>query len=691
MISGQSTPVSDHERAAKYLAVVPTATEGGRNDALNKTAFLFAETFNLPESQFTALLSDWAGRFNPPLPEHEVATTIQSAWRGAQSKGVAGSKARPQSGRARHTTPARPAPLRATQAPQQAPSVSYDLTGAPPLPAPIENSTVQLIEALFLPGEGIRIAPAELNDDGKEVPDGGGVTFTREDWLSRLAGRGNDINQIFSSTYKTGIYIAINPYKPGCTKDNDVLSYRHALVEFDSGLSQAEQFALYQKSKLPVAAVIDSGGKSVHAWVRVDAKDRTEYDQRVSLLYGHFQTAGYTVDIANKNPGRLSRLPGCVRFRRRQELLSLRAGCDTWQEWVASIPAVAGVTAEQEVQPPVSRPLAELERFHGDDPSELLRDRYLCKRGLLLLAGPTGIGKSSFSLQCMLLWGIGREAFGIRPARPLKSLLIQAENDDGDIAEMRDGVLAGMGLTPKERDDALANVVVCQEDTRTGRAFFEEVVRPLLAAHKPDLVWIDPVLAYLGADANSGEDVSAFLRNMLIPLLRQFECGGVLVHHVNKPASGTEKPKWTAGDMAYLGSGSSEFANAPRAVLAIRSIGSHDVFELCAGKRGGRLGWHDEQGEKSRSRLIEHSKVPGQICWLETTKEEQNPKGRPKGATPDDVLKLLPPDGLTATDWKKRAAEQIGVSKTIFYDHKKELVEAKKVTESIVSGRWLPV
>ena len=101
MINGQATSVSDHERAAKYLAVVPTATEGGRNDALNKTAFLFAETFNLPESQFTALLSDWAGRFNPPLPEHEVATTIQSAWRGAQSKGVAGSKARPQSGRAR--------------------------------------------------------------------------------------------------------------------------------------------------------------------------------------------------------------------------------------------------------------------------------------------------------------------------------------------------------------------------------------------------------------------------------------------------------------------------------------------------------------------------------------------------------------------------------------------------------------
>ena len=41
--------------------------------------------------------------------------------------------------------------------------------------------------------------------------------------------------------------------------------------------------------------------------------------------------------------------------------------------------------------------------------------------------------------------GGGRPLFGIVPARPLKSLLIQAENDEGDLAEMRDGVIAGYG------------------------------------------------------------------------------------------------------------------------------------------------------------------------------------------------------------------------------------------------------
>jgi hypothetical protein len=42
---------------------------------------------------------------------------------------------------------------------------------------------------------------------------------------------------------------------------SDVTAYRHALVEFDAGLSPAEQFNLYAKSNLPCAAIIYSGGK----------------------------------------------------------------------------------------------------------------------------------------------------------------------------------------------------------------------------------------------------------------------------------------------------------------------------------------------------------------------------------------------------------------------------------------------
>jgi RecA-family ATPase len=88
--------------------------------------------------------------------------------------------------------------------------------------------------------------------------------------------------------------------------------------------------------------------------------------------------------------------------------------------------------------------LSELVRPDEHDPSELLKHRFLCRGGGMLLVGPTGIGKSSYSMQEMILWALGREAFGMVPARPLKSLLVQAENDDGDLAEMRDGVVLGL-------------------------------------------------------------------------------------------------------------------------------------------------------------------------------------------------------------------------------------------------------
>ena len=126
--------------------------------------------------------------------------------------------------------------------------------------------------------------------------------------------------------------------------------------------------------------------------------------------------------------------------------------------------------------PPEGKLLSALVRHERHDPNELLQHRYLCRGAGLLLVGPTGIGKSSLSMQAMILWGIGKPLFGITPANPLKSLLIQAENDEGDLAEMRDGVMAGLNLTEEERRLAMENVIVAREDTRTSVAFFARCV-----------------------------------------------------------------------------------------------------------------------------------------------------------------------------------------------------------------------
>jgi len=124
-----------------------------------------------------------------------------------------------------------------------------------------------------------------------------------------------------------------------------------------------------------------------------------------------------------------------------------------------------------------------------------LKHRYLCKGGGLLLVGPTGHGKSSLAMQLMIKWGLGQSVFGLEPTRPLKSLLIQAENDDGDLAEMKAGVFNGLNLSQDEQDEACKNIFVTQESSTTGLGLCESVIRPLLETVKPDLLWIDPALA----------------------------------------------------------------------------------------------------------------------------------------------------------------------------------------------------
>lgn len=342
---------------------------------------------------------------------------------------------------------------------------------------------------------------------------------------------------------------------------------------------------------------------------------------------------------------------------------------------------------------PVARKLSELIRPTEDtpDPAELLRHRFLCRGGGLLLAAPTGVGKSVWELQMAICWAIARTCFGIIPARAIRSLIIQAENDEGDLAEMRDGIIEGLNITPVQAKAACNNVIIVREDTATGLVFWLECVRPLLAEYKPDLVWIDPALSYLGGEANSQRDVGGFLRNGLNPLLREFNCGAGVVHHTNKPPSGKEKPEWSGSDFAYLGAGSAEWANWARAVLAIRATGQDGVFELRAGKRGSRLGWKDEDGNLSFNKHIAHSRQQGVIYWRECESGEISTPGRPKEYDLNDLLALLPPEGFTSTEWQQEAKQECGIRDRRFYQLVRELDKQGRAIKSKVTKKWQPI
>lgn len=266
--------------------------------------------------------------------------------------------------------------------------------------------------------------------------------------------------------------------------------------------------------------------------------------------------------------------------------------------------------------------LGDLQRRHpGQDPDELLRDRFLCRGGTILFPGITGSGKSSLTMQMSVSWANGLPCFDIRPAFPLRVFITQAENDEGDMAEMRDGVIAGMCLTQEQVANAHDRVLVKTDDTNTREKFTEALARSI-EAHHPDLIIIDPALAYIGGDVSAQREVTPFLRNMLNPIIHKYRVGCLLVHHVNKPPSGEVRRTWEAGELAYLGAGSAEFANWARGVLALRGIGSHTIFELVAAKRGRRLGWKDELGQPTMVKYVAHAKDPGQIHWRAPAQDE---------------------------------------------------------------------
>jgi hypothetical protein len=150
---------------------------------------------------------------------------------------------------------------------------------------------------------------------------------TASDWITHFKNGG-----------KSGPFIIPNPMtgQEGTTKtgehslrsDNTVKAYRYSMVEFD-GLSRENQIRFWSAVKLPIVALIDSGGKSIHALLKVSKLAQVEtFDQWSTQIRGRLYERllmPLGVDSSCSNPSRLSRLPGHFRTEKQayQRLLWL--------------------------------------------------------------------------------------------------------------------------------------------------------------------------------------------------------------------------------------------------------------------------------------------------------------------------------------------------------------------------------
>jgi hypothetical protein len=167
------------------------------------------------------------------------------------------------------------------------------------------------------------------------------------------------ITEIYPN-HRDGLFIRINPLKPAGKTDKDVTAFRHVLVEFDldsrgNRIPKELQYGALLESGFPISAILDSGDKSIHGWVRVDAPDRKEYDRRREIVWDYFKR--WNLDPQNKNPSRYSRCPSVERNLYdkkgnlvgigRQTLLAINVGPVSFEEWEKENETIEELDPEQ--------------------------------------------------------------------------------------------------------------------------------------------------------------------------------------------------------------------------------------------------------------------------------------------------------------------------------------------------------
>lgn len=291
-----------------------------------------------------------------------------------------------------------------------------------------------------------------------------------------------------------------------------------------------------------------------------------------------------------------------------------------------------------------------------DDPNALIghQRRFLSKGGSWMIIGPSGIGKSTLITSLCINAAAGVSWHGLSFRAPLKTLVIQAENDAGDLAEMLKGACASVRkeFSNDQFKEMAQNLMFQQVTDKIGEKFtrwLEEIIRETGA----QIVVIDPLLSFVGDDISQQKVASQFFRNFLQPVLERTGCICVLVHHTGKPSRDKDSQKgWTDSDFSYIGLGSSEIVNWPRAVSVLIHTKQEKTYLFKNCKRGGRAGMIDQfSGGISQDIYLRHGDSREGSQWLQTKyeepEEEEKPykgKGggsRPPVMKPESVLPLI--------------------------------------------------
>lgn len=411
---------------------------------------------------------------------------------------------------------------------------------------------IRYIETVFEAGECVGYLMQSRRDDKGKYRPGGSGNFARtaDELVTRLKQCRGDIGSVLGDyDPEGGAWIRFNPLDGKGIKNENVTDYRYALIESDD-MALERQNALLRELELPIAALIYSGNKSLHAVVRVDAADYEEYKARVNYLYKVCQGNGLNIDTQNRNPSRMTRMPGVRRGSKKQYLIDTNIGRKDWNEWFEWVEAVNDDLPDME----------GLAEKWGDMPPlapELIKG-VLREGHKMLLAGPSKAGKSFLLIELAIAIAEGSSWLGWGCSRG-KVIYVNLELDHAScLHRFRDAYYAlGYG---EEQPPNADNVVIWN---LRGKAIPMDKLAPRLIRRARKVgckaIIIDPIYKVITGDENSADQMARFC-NQFDKVCAELGCAVIYCHHHSKGAQGQKK----ASDRA---SGSGVFARDPDAML----------------------------------------------------------------------------------------------------------------------------
>lgn len=166
---------------------------------------------------------------------------------------------------------------------------------------PRQHDHLEVLQRLYSPNDLLFVGGKEAGILGRSIR-------STTEWIAYFKSGGHTV-ELFMPNPLTGIEGTTKSNTPSFRSDDCVKDFRIAVVEFDE-LSREDQLAFWWSVDLPVVALVDSGRKSIHGWVRVNCCDADEWTEQVERrLFGSYLIP-MGVDGACRNESRLSRLPG---------------------------------------------------------------------------------------------------------------------------------------------------------------------------------------------------------------------------------------------------------------------------------------------------------------------------------------------------------------------------------------------